>query len=80
VTGHQLELLHESVEEKAQRLLSENRVFLASSFTAFVAGDTGQRKVTATINGTFRSCPSRVKCSHILAALARWDEARESPS
>jgi hypothetical protein len=67
----------EATAEKASRLVDEHRVFLVSDFTAFVGGDSGQWKVTATINGVYCSCPARVKCSHALAAQAAWAEVEQ---
>ena len=70
--------------EKAQRLISENRVvlvrapFLQDVFEqseAIVAGDTGAWVVRADPSAVTCSCPAWRQdrpCSHQLAAMAAW--------
>ena len=73
-----------SVAAKAQRLLDEHRVLLATrggsalvADRAFVGGDHDLYRVEARPGGVVCSCPAgrEGRCSHAVAAMVAWAEA-----
>ncbi len=69
----------ESIQAKAQRLLSAGAVTVDGPHTARVAGDSGQRYVCASWDDGERSCscPANVECSHLLAAEMALPQRRD---
>ena len=65
------------VLEKAQRLIDENRVVPVQAYAVLVAGDSGTYRVVATEDDIECSCPAKSDCSHVLAAMAYWEQKRQ---
>jgi hypothetical protein len=70
----------EDVNEKALRLVDENRVIAGRGDQAIVCGNHGRYVVTAYPNGLVAcTCRARRQCSHKLAAMVTWSEMGDSP-